>query len=129
MKRVLRLVFSTAILTGLAISQVPSPASCQMLYGSFLAKSCSMPCCKTEMPVSKCPMLKMASAPRDIITASVPTFENTLQPLHLMGFTLQPASDRIMGLVASLTETIRILFSSPPKTSRAPPSDIHLINA
>jgi hypothetical protein len=99
-----------------------------MMYGSYLVKACSLPCCKTNMPMPKCPFLR-ATAPRDLIASSVPTFEDTLQPLHSVGFTSFLAPRRIAIRVANFVESIRLLLLASAPPVRAPPSDVYLIAA
>src|ERR1051326_6166908 len=128
MKKRLQLFISLMALSGLAVSQLPSTANCQMLSGSFIAKSCSLPCCKTQMPMPKCPLLK-ASASRDLIAISAPILDNTLQPLHDMAGATRSAPQRIALLVADVVESIQAFLLIPAATTRAPPSDIHLLAA
>jgi hypothetical protein len=128
MKKVIRLVFSAAILSSFAISQLPSPAACQMVSDGLLAQSCSLPCCKAHLPMPKCPFLK-ASLPRDLIASPMENIKNTLQPIHDTGWIAISAPRRIVTLVVSFVETLQYLFAGPAQTTRAPPSDVHLQDA
>ena len=112
----------------LGASMAPVPATCQMAYGSFLAKGCPMPCCKTKLPMPNCPMLK-GSAPHDLIAGSVPSLENTLQPLHHVGILLMPQVRPVAGFIPNLIEAVQRLFSGPPPSVRAPPADVQLLDA
>ena len=128
MKKVLRLGFSIAILSSLTVNLLPSSGSCQMLVGGLLAKSCSMPCCKMNMPMPKCPLMK-AAAPRDLIASFVPTFEDSLQPMHDAGWMALPSPRPFVTFVVSIVEAVRYLLTDPAQSVRAPPSDVHLLAA
>ncbi len=117
-----------ALLTGLVVSQLPTKSDCQMAFGGILAKSCAMSCCKAGMPMPKCPLLK-ASAPRDLITSSVQTLNDAIQPLHNVGYIALPVPRRIVTLVAGFVETIQLLIAGPSQSVRAPPTDVLLLAA
>ena len=127
MTKALRLVFSVAVLSGLAVSQIPAPGRCQMLYGRFLATGCSMPCCRTRMPMPKCPMLK-ASVSRDVI-ASTPSHRNIVPPLHAIGLAALPAFEPLHSWLLTYERMVSLFLCGPPRAARAPPSDAHLLDA
>ena len=76
----------------------------------------------------KCPFLK-AAAPRDFISSSISTFENTLLPLNSVGRVAVVAPRRLVTLVAGFAQTIQRLFVAPSQSVRSPPPDIHLLAA
>jgi hypothetical protein len=128
MRKAFRIVLSVALLAVLGVIQAPKSATCEMAYGGFIAASCQMPCCKTHMPMSKCPFLR-TSAPRDIITSSTIVFKNVLQSVHHAGLLIIPQPLRTNNAVTVLGETLRLLFFAPSVSVRAPPADVVLINA
>ena len=116
------------MLAALMVGQLPSAGNGQMGYGRFLAKSLPMPSSTTKLPMPNCPMMR-ASAPRDFLTSSVPILGSTLIPLHdslqiaLSG--LRPVS-QVLGNLAAV---LQLLIAGPVPSVRAPPSDVHLIDA
>ena len=129
MKKFTRIVFSSAILAALTISQVPSDGKCQMTAGGFLAAGCPMPCCKTKLPMPKCPMLKAAAA-RDLIAASgITTLRQTLQPLHHASLIRELNFRLLISWATDLTGILHVFFAGPPQMVRAPPSDSHPLDA
>jgi len=128
MKRMARLILTVAALASLAVSQIPSPARCQMGFGTVLARSCPMPCCKTKLPMPNCPFLK-ASQPRDLIVPSVSILENALAPLPDSLQATLPVLRPLFQVLARLTTTLHLLSAGPPLSVRAPPSDVHLLDA
>jgi hypothetical protein len=125
MKNVVRFVFSVAVLSSLAISQLPQPGNCQMAYGAFFAANCRMTCCKTTRPMPNCPLLK-AAAPRDFVASSTPVFELGLAPLYFARTTVLPQPRFWSTIVSDITDTIELLLIGPSQATRAPPSDVHL---
>ena len=125
MKNVLRLVFSAAILSSLAVSQLPETGNCQMVYGAFFAATCRMPCCKTTFPMPNCPLLK-AAVPRDFIAASAPVLQIGLTPLHYVQTVILTQPRFWTMMVSNFTGAIERIFAGPSQAVRAPPSDVQL---
>jgi hypothetical protein len=128
MRKAFRLTFSAALLSSLAISQLPEPSHCQMVYGAIFAASCRMPCCQTKLPMPNCPFLK-AAATRDFITRSGPVLKVALQPLHSVRTIVVSQARTWSSTVAGLAETITLLFIGPSLPVRAPPANVYLLAA
>lgn len=126
--KVARVILAVTALASLVVSQVPAPVHCQMGFGTVLAQSCPMPCCKAKLPMPNCPFLK-ATAPRDFIASSAPVLDSALVPLSTTLQITVPGLHPLSQVLASLTAAIQILFAGPPPSVRAPPSDVHLLDA
>lgn len=127
MKSFLKTAVTTLVLSGVMIAQIPKTANCQMGIGGIFSTQCAMSCCK-RAPMPKCPMIK-AEAPRDLIASTSTTFVQTLKAVAHFAASLDRFIPTCAGLVSNTKNELYAYFRSSSPQSRAPPADIHLLNA
>ena len=125
--KILRTLVIVVGLAGLAVSQFPAKAACQMSLG-YSRLFCAMACCKQATTAAKCPQIRTAPA-KDLITPSEARFHAVTQTLAWMftGIVLAKPQ-RSYNRPHPVMSIKEILLQVTPAV-RAPPTDFILFSA
>jgi hypothetical protein len=124
--KALRFLLASGLLGSLILSQVPSPAACQMILGTS-PMVCRMSCCKS-MPMPMCPHMRSAAPASDRIAASTAPVSAMPIAIHWM---TEIAANPLTSLrrLKDFTQTLAALFFVSPVVGRSPPPDSVLLSA
>src|SRR5579872_2050451 len=118
--KTLRLLLTSLLLGSLFITQMSSPATCQMVAG-ISRVICPMPCCKS-IPMPSCPHMRLAPAPQDRIAAS-PVAPTVLQIAHQWVDRLIIHPLRPLHFFEEVAQNLQLLTLASPFLGRSPPQD------
>jgi hypothetical protein len=145
--KTLRLLTVVSVLAGLAVSQLPTSASCQMGMG-LASIFCSMPCCtplhqgygglssealakkgRTHPAVpAKCPLIR-PSVNQDAISPSTRVLSTGLEMAAAWGSAIVSSPIFKVSALRSVVESFTTLLIGTRPTGRAPPLDYILFSA